>query len=450
MPLFLVPIVAGVVSGGAAYGAMTQDEAGDYSADAGGRQLNAHQIYEQLRAGDNGSSLMTGRDSASTLKNSFGERIGEMDALASRMDEAWQGDSAEAAKAGAHPLKQWLEDSQIKLYESDNTMASQLDAFNTVMSQVQPVPAQPPESDFLNDITPWETDTDRAIQQYNAMAQANVEAYNAYYAASSSNAQSMPNYSTVDGEFGDVEVDGSGTGGGGGAGGGSIGGGPYPGGSVPSGSYPGGGGSYPGGGAGGGSIGGGPYPGGSVPSGSYPGGGGSYAGGGGPGYQYTPGQYDDSTSASNFTVPKTTVPDFSTGGGGYSPNLSTGGGPGGGLGPGGSGGGFSGAGGPGALGAGGAMGVGGAMGAAGPGAASGAAAPGASSGLAGRGAMGGAAAAGAGARGMGGMPMGAMGGAGGRGQGAEDEEHQRKYLIEEDGDSLFGSDELTAPPVIGE
>ncbi|MER7114821.1 hypothetical protein ABT332_10055 [Saccharomonospora azurea] len=473
MPLFLVPIVVGAAAGAGTASYLTREEAGDYSADAGGRQLDAHQIYQQLRAGDSGSSLMMGRESAGTLKNNFAQRVSQMDTLAKRMDEAWQGDSAEAAKAGAHPLKQWLQDSEVKLHESDNTMSSQLDAYSTVLSQVQPVPAQPPESSFLNDITPWTTDTDRAIQQYNAMAQANVEAYNAYYSVSNANGHSMPQYTTVDGEFGDVEVDGGGSGGGGGTGAGTDGGG-YPGGGggypgggggsggggVPGGSYPGGGvggggvpgGSYPGGGGGG--VPGGSYPGGSYPGGSYPGGttpGGSYPGGGaypgiGPGF-VNPGEPDDSTNASRFvpTAPGTDFTPIGGGGGGIpSSNLPGGGSGGGGLGPGG---------GTGALGAGGvaggALGAG-AFGAGSPGAATGAASPGAASGMAGRAAMGGAAAAGAGARGMGGMPMGAMGGAGARGQGSEDEEHQTKYLVEEDGDSLFGSDELTAPPVIGE
>ncbi|HEU5476011.1 MAG TPA: hypothetical protein VFV67_35750 [Actinophytocola sp.] len=56
---------------------------------------------------------------------------------------------------------------------------------------------------------------------------------------------------------------------------------------------------------------------------------------------------------------------------------------------------------------------------------------------------------GAGGRAGGGMPMGGMAGA--RGQGDEDGEHQRpSYLVEADPDSLFGTDEMTAPPVIGE
>lgn len=85
---------------------------------------------------------------------------------------------------------------------------------------------------------------------------------------------------------------------------------------------------------------------------------------------------------------------------------------------------------------------------AGPGAASGAARPG-MGGMPGA-APGAAAAAGGAGRGAGGM--GAMGaGAGRGGQGGDDAEHQRPtYLVEGDPDEVFGTDERTAPPVIGE
>ncbi|MGB3438791.1 MAG: hypothetical protein WBA97_08570, partial [Actinophytocola sp.] len=46
---------------------------------------------------------------------------------------------------------------------------------------------------------------------------------------------------------------------------------------------------------------------------------------------------------------------------------------------------------------------------------------------------------------MGGGPMG-----GGQGKGDEDEEHKRKVLLEIDSESVFGSDVLTAPQVIGD
>ncbi|MCE7009158.1 hypothetical protein LWC34_41045 [Kibdelosporangium philippinense] len=66
----------------------------------------------------------------------------------------------------------------------------------------------------------------------------------------------------------------------------------------------------------------------------------------------------------------------------------------------------------------------------------------------GAGGMGGRGGGPAGARG--GAGMGGMGGGGGHGQGGEDEEHQRpSYLVEPDPDATFGTDQLTAPPVIG-
>jgi hypothetical protein len=56
---------------------------------------------------------------------------------------------------------------------------------------------------------------------------------------------------------------------------------------------------------------------------------------------------------------------------------------------------------------------------------------------------------GAGARGAAGGGMMPMGGQ--RGEGDEDSEHQRaSYLVEGDPDAVFGTDEVTAPPVIGE
>ena len=49
------------------------------------------------------------------------------------------------------------------------------------------------------------------------------------------------------------------------------------------------------------------------------------------------------------------------------------------------------------------------------------------------------------AAGLGGVPIGA-----GRGDGEQDGVHRRPaYLVEPDAKSLFGTDELTAPPVIG-
>ncbi|WP_157596600.1 PPE domain-containing protein, partial [Saccharomonospora saliphila] len=207
MPLFLVPILAGAAGAAAGYGMATQEESGNFSGGDGSRQIDAYQIYQQLTSGPGTSSLQEGQRAASGLKRTFSERVQQMEELAGRMDQAWQGDSADAAKVGARPLKEWLMDSEVKLHDSDRAMGSQAEAFTGAVSRVQPVPKTPPESDFINDMKPWTTDTDRAIQDYNAKAQANVDAFNAYYQATTANSQSLPTYSGLDGDIGEIEVD---------------------------------------------------------------------------------------------------------------------------------------------------------------------------------------------------------------------------------------------------
>ncbi|MBP2322385.1 hypothetical protein JOF56_002770 [Kibdelosporangium banguiense] len=219
-------------------------------------------------------------------------------------------------------------------------------------------------------------------------------------------------------------------GGGGGTGGAGIGGGAGSGGGI------GGGGRFPVGGGGGGGVGGGGGIGGGGGAGSgRPGTGtpgqGFEPGLGGPG---GPGGGGLNNNNPNFT------------GGGPMPMGPMGGGFGGGddvrRGGGGTGGGRSGFGGGAGAGAGG-VGAGGAGGRGGFGAGAGVGGLAAEQAAMGRGG----AAGGVGGRGA----AGGMGGMGaGRGQGGEDEEHERpSYLVEPDPDSTFGTDEMTAPPVIG-
>ncbi|WP_019809313.1 PPE domain-containing protein, partial [Saccharomonospora halophila] len=335
MPLWLIPAVA-------AYGIATQDEAGEHAAGDGSRSLDAHQIHQQLTSGPGTGPLQEGQQAANGLKGTFRERVQQMEDLATKMDQAWQGASAEAAKVGARPLKDWLLDSEYKLNDSDRAMGSQAEAFTSAASKVQPVPAKPPESNFVNDVWPFETDTDRAINSYNAKAQTNVDAFNAYYEATTANSRAIPQYTALDGELGEVEVDENAGEGGPDSGSGS-GTGPVPAG-TPGG--PGGSGSGSVNSAGFSAPGGGSYPpAASGGAGSVPGSGGYTSpgtSGGTDGFTHRPGQWDDGTSASGWAPPKTNVPDLDGSGSGFGP----GGGSGiGGSGAGGAGAGFGGAGG---------------------------------------------------------------------------------------------------------
>lgn len=445
-----------VLLGGFAAYNMATTHSDDHTSVQGDRKIDCYDIWEKITTGPGPGSIENGQAAASRLKGAYQERLGTIDGLAKEMDAAWTGGGSEAAQqAGAHPLRVWMEDSGTKLTDSDKYLGEQHNAFTTVHAQVQQVPKDPPKNNLLNAITPWTTDTDRAIRDYNTKGQANVDAFNTYYKASNDNGQKMPTYSALKGQQENVDVD-SGkdgkkkpggddrTGGGDNTGTGT--------GSVPGGvNMPGPGGvpSFPGG----------PNtPGGSFDPSKVPGfdpgkppnfdpskvPGGNFDPSKIPGGNYTPPTFDDGTHSSGFTPPK--IP----GAGGFGPSGSGGGAgdfsiPGGGFGPGGSGGigdpaaGF----GPGGVG----FGPGGSTGAAVPGGAG--FGPGGSG--AGAGGSGGAAGAGAGRAGASGMGgMGGMHPGGAKGQGGGDEERTSKYLLGDDPNDIFGTDELTAPPVIGE
>ncbi|HWD04531.1 MAG TPA: hypothetical protein VG674_18985 [Amycolatopsis sp.] len=413
----------GAVVGGLVGAFSGGPEAQNQSADLGGRSIDAYTIYQKIHAG-NTSSLDTGVAAAKSLQQVHDDRITEIDNLNKKMDAAWQGGGATAAQAGAHPLSIWLQDSVQNLGKSHTYLNTQVDCFSTVKNKVQEMPKDPPSAGFVDGINPF-SDKDDQINQYNDNAKANVQAYTNYFNASGQNASSLPQYSAWQGNNLSNQHTGSGGGGGGGGGG--------------------------------------------TPSFS-----GNPSGGGG-GASFDPSKFDTKTPslhATDPTGPNTQMPynpndssfnnpnDSSTSAQSYVPpsmdtsGFGPGGGAGGGFGPGGAGGGFGAGGGSGSggFGAGGVAGFGpGAFGAGG-------AASGAAAGMAGEGAgaggagMRGGGLSGAGAAGKpGASGMGGMGGARGAGQkGQGDEEHQTKYLVEEDANELFGTDELTAPPVIGE
>lgn len=343
------------------------------------------------------------------------------------LESAWTGDAADAARAKLQPLADSSTSASASLERNSGLTQTQLDQFVSLRNSLDPeVATDPPTTGTYDDLTPWDTDTEDKVNQYNQKAQANLERYNAYNNQSNSNnAGRTIDYGqlgTFDG--GDFKVDDSRPG-------------PGDGGKVRGfdGRSESGGDGYR------------PSPGAvqpPPPSGPPPGGPET------PNHRpyevprpqpsdpvFRPGQYDDSTRAAGYTPPQPSSypgyqpPSFGPGGGsGFGPGFGPGSG---GFGPG-SGAGSSGGPGSGAV--------------PGPGRGSGAMPPGQPGQPARPGMPGGP----AGVAGRPGTPgMGPMGAGAGKGKGGEDEEHKRaSYLQEADPESVFGGTETKpVPPVIG-
>jgi hypothetical protein len=371
--------------------------------------LTPQEIYEQLTGGPGSDSLMTAQQISYNEASRELDRAARIRRISSTVDGGWQGAAADGAYGAAQPLAAAAMVGAEHLHQSQDLLDRQGGSFHRAAADVVQIPADPPEAGMLEQLTPFDTDTEKEIRQYQADAAHNIHVFSGYDNASTHNETYMPQqYDITNHSGGTMSV----------TGGDTInvddnkrsGDARRPDGGSPVG--PDAGWPAPGGPPGGQS------PGLTSPNDyrpppvpTYP-----------PGYDVPAAAQPPTTAATPVGLPGA-FPGGPGGGSGGSPGGSAGrgggatGGPGGGR-----------SGGPGARGLG-----------------PGAGALAADEAAVRRGVIGGNAAGGRGGMGQMGAPMGA-----GRGKGDDDTEHERKVLIEADPESTFGSDALTAPQVIGD
>ncbi|GAA1971489.1 hypothetical protein [Amycolatopsis minnesotensis] len=403
--------------------------------------MTAQQIYDNFDKARGTGSLQDARNTLQKVEEQYTIREHDITKLAASMEEGWAGAASGAAQRGAGPMAVEHGHAAQALATAKDLLQNQSDTFHDTKSRVVQIPPYPDQDQTFRDMLSGDQDTALAkITSYHSALGGNVKAMDDWTTSSNHNAGMMPgSYGSIDPHALDVST-GPATGGGGGKKPGEPGGG--------------GGAKKPGGGSpvlpprhgpgaegGGGTAGGGPGRGIAEPPGwGQPGteGGNRGPSGKGIGDSGDTGNHlpDDSTTPGSYDPasfrPGTSDPSV----GGWRPGAV---GALGGLGPG-SGGGDSastgsvfvtaepgGPGGPDAGALAGGKATGGAVGGAQGARAGGAAAPG--------------------AKGAAGGGQGMMGAGGGKGK-SEDEEHKRKYGIEED--SIFDDgDEKEVDPRTG-
>jgi hypothetical protein len=389
--------------------------------------MSPHQIYEYFATG-RGTGLLD--DAQAATRQEWQLEDGRADLIRKQGElirGGWQGSASEGAFGAAQPLAESALHGADALSRAEDLLDRQSGSYHRAANSVKPMPSEPPQMDINDTMLPF-ADYDKHVTTYQSDAQHNIEVYRGYDGASEYNQTNMPAaYSTVNHAGGNISVTASDS---------------QPddaGDHIDSTDY-----VQP--------------PGNSEPLGERrdPGG---RPGDGPPTNEPAPDpRQPQQTNPSEFVPPSIVTPGnlpstaqpAPTGPtpGGMVAGLPVGGftgsGPGGGTGgPGARGGTYGGPGGPGGRGPGGG----------GPGSGPRSGVPGAGPGVgaiaaaeeaAARRAAAAAAVRGAGPGVMGGAPV------AGRGKGDDDDEHQRKVLIEIDAEGTFGSDALTAPQVIGD
>ncbi|GHH62794.1 hypothetical protein [Lentzea cavernae] len=159
------------------------------------------QIYSQMHGGPGTGSAQIASTTAKELeKNYFGiearlKRVGET------LGESWTGASADAAQAAGNPISQAMVQMQDSLRQADHSISNQIYQFNFNKNQLKNMPAAKPDTNFWDDATPWDTDTEDKVNSYNAEEAHNRNVYREFQSASNTNRGELPK------EFPGVTVD---------------------------------------------------------------------------------------------------------------------------------------------------------------------------------------------------------------------------------------------------
>lgn len=155
---------------------------------------SATQIYQMLNSGPGTTGIYHATDGAATQASTQDDLNNQIIQLNQKMSGAWTGHAAEQAQAGAMPLANAAQDATNSLAVHQSVMTGQAEAFTTARNSVTNVPSTMPNN-IGNDFLAAFGDTgplDDQITQYNNASQNNVQVYQNYSAMSSLNADTMP------------------------------------------------------------------------------------------------------------------------------------------------------------------------------------------------------------------------------------------------------------------
>ena len=154
----------------------------------------ATQIYQMLHSGPGTTGIYHATDGAGTQLSTQDDLNNQIVQLNNKMSAAWSGEAADQATAGAMPLANAAQDATSALAQHQDVMTQQAEAFTTARNSVTNVPSTMP-SNMMNDVLAAFGDSgplDNQISQYNTASQGNVQVYQTYAQQSSLTATVVP------------------------------------------------------------------------------------------------------------------------------------------------------------------------------------------------------------------------------------------------------------------
>ncbi|MGW7534178.1 PPE domain-containing protein [Amycolatopsis sp. NPDC054798] len=158
-----------------------------------GRSLTPAEIYQQITGGQGPESLGETHKAAKDLSQRLLERADEIARLVDKMRAGWHGASAEGAANSAAPLMAVSGDHSANLTFAQSAADGQISAFQTVKHTVRPIGARPEiTAQDVYDLLSGKLGYFAKLDQWQADAQHNVDAYTGYHATTGMNSDRIP------------------------------------------------------------------------------------------------------------------------------------------------------------------------------------------------------------------------------------------------------------------
>jgi len=110
---------------------------------------------------------------------------------------SWEGAAADTARSNTSPLATWADVTGQSATDAGNTADSVGEAYVNAKYAMQK-PPEVPDKPFLNDVWPWDTDYDKAVENNQKVNEANMRAFTQYGDAVTSSTSNMPTFISPD------------------------------------------------------------------------------------------------------------------------------------------------------------------------------------------------------------------------------------------------------------
>ncbi|TCP56598.1 hypothetical protein EV191_101541 [Tamaricihabitans halophyticus] len=142
--------------------------------------ISGPQLAKILKAGPGTGAMDAAREVAREQQQVQTDVNDIIARVAGKIESGWQGSAAEGANSVTKPLIQGSAEASDSLGITHSLHENQGASFSQTVNSMHDLPDNPPETGVWDSMTPWDTDTEKAVSEHNAKAQENVERYQRY------------------------------------------------------------------------------------------------------------------------------------------------------------------------------------------------------------------------------------------------------------------------------